>query len=309
VLTFDAGGKIVTYNAHRPHAHPRWALPPAARVIEYDELACAGTSVYPDAPGHLFNEILPRLIHLDTVLPTHIPLLWPPGALPARLLDSLRANGLISAERDFVATALGGASVYRARRLYFYASDYPSGHTPLILATSQRVLAARLQALAERGAAAAAAAGGPPPDLPLDHGGIVLLLRNGGEAREVVNAPALLDALRAAHPGVRVDAFVPGAPGRSYVEAAARVLGARVVIGPHGANLNNFVATRAGAWIVELGYADNDNPLPSDYFCQARNLGLRYWLSMADAGSYGSGIVANIDDVLEITRRAYAGGE
>ena len=108
--------------------------------------------------------------------------------------------------------------------------------------------------------------------------------------------------------GVPIDAFVPGGAGRSYVECAARVLAARVVIGPHGANLNNFVAQRAGGTIVEIGYADNDNPLPSDYFCQARNLGLRYWLSMADAGSYASGIVANVDDILEITKQAFAEG-
>ena len=59
------------------------------------------------------------------------------------------------------------------------------------------------------------------------------------------------------------------------------------------------MGARAGAWIVEIGYSDEGNPLPSDYFCQARNLGLRYWLSMADQGSYGSSIVANVQDILD----------
>jgi hypothetical protein len=204
----------------------------------------------------------------------------------------------VSAERRFVVPALGRGALQRARRLYTYASDYASGHTPLILATSQRVLARQLQTLVERAP--------PPPDLPrLAHGGIVLLMRSPGQARVVDNEAALIDALRAQHPGVFIDAFVPGAPGRSYVECASRVYGARVVIGPHGANLNNFVGARAGAWIVEIGYSDEGNPLPSDYFCQARNLGLRYWLSMADQGSYGSSIVANVQDILDITKMAY----
>ncbi len=58
--------------------------------------------------------------------------------------------------------------------------------------------------------------------------------------------------------------------------------------------------------MIEIGYADDGNPLPSDYFCQARNLGLKYWLSMADYGSYGAGITVNIDDILEITRGVFA---
>ena len=271
-------------------------------MVEYDELGCVGTSVYPDAPGHLFNEILPRLIHMDTVLPVHVPLLWPPGSLPQRVLASLRASGLISKERLFIDTVLSGETLYRAKRLYVYASDYTSGHTPLILATSQRVLASRLQLLAERSPLS--------PGLPsLHHGGIVLLLRRPSDARFVENGALLIDALRKQHPGVFIDDFVPGSEGRSYVEVASRVYGARVVIGPHGANMNNFIAARAGSWVVEVGYSDQENPLPSDYFCQARNLGLRYWLSMADYGSYGGAIRVNIDDILEITKRAFSGKE
>ena len=283
-------------------AHPRWALPPQAQVIEYAELACAGTSVYPDAPGHLFNEILPRLIHMDTVLPIHVPLMWPPGGLPARVLASLKETGLISTERVYITPINGGATLHRSKRLYVYASDYNSGHTPLILATSQRVLAERLQKLSETTPL--------PPDLPsLHHGGIMLLMRNANQARAIVNEAALMAALKNQHPGVLIEAFIPGAPGRSYVESAQRVYGARVVLGPHGANMNNFVAAKAGAWIIEVGYSDKGNPLPSDYFCQARNLGLRYWLSMADSGGYGEGLTVNIDDILEITRRAYSGLE
>jgi len=303
VITLDGGGQVVTYNGH-----PRWELRTGEAVVEHEELACAGTSVYPDAPGHLFNEILPRLIHLDTILPSHIPLLWPPGDLPGRLLSDLRAAGLVSPERTFIQQP-SKPTLYRARRLYVYTSDYGSGHTPLILFTSQRVFAARLhaRAIAQHAAAAAAAASGahPLPSLPLIHNGIVVFQRTPGQARAIGNNDALLAALGAAHPGVRIDTFVPGGAGYSFVEVSALVYGARVAIGPHGANMNNIVGMREGAWVVEVGYADHGAELPSDYFCQARNLGLRYWLSMADAGSYGTGITVNVEDVLAITKQAF----
>lgn len=233
VISFDAGGTVVSYNNHRPHAHPRWKLPPELPVREeFAELAVAGTSVYPNAPGHFFNEILPRLLHMDTVLPLHIPLMWPPGALPARTLDALRENGLLSEGRRFVTTN-EAPELYRAQRLYLYASDYNAGHTPLILATSQRVLAARLQALVVKKDAALRAAGGAP-EFPLHHGGIVVLLRNPGDSRTVVNGDEMIQRLKQQHPSVPVVAFVPGSSGRSYVEVASIVYGAKVIIGPHG---------------------------------------------------------------------------
>ena len=294
VLTLDGGGAAVTYNGH-----PRWQLRGSVAVTEYEELACAGTSVYPEAPGHLFNEILPRLIHLDTVLPVHIPLLWPPGALPARLLADLRAAGLVSSERSFVQQP-AVPTLYRARRLYVYASDYGSGHTPLILYTSQRVFAARLHARARELNPALAQAGSS------GSGGVVVFQRHAGTPRAVQNQEALMAALRQALPGVDVATFIPGEPGYSFVEVAALIYGARLVIGPHGANMNNIVGMREGAWVVEVGYSDAANEMPSDYFCQARNLGLRYWLSMADSGSYGTGIVANIPDLVDIAKQAFA---
>ena len=48
------------------------------------------------------------------------------------------------------------------------------------------------------------------------------------------------------------------------------------------------------------------SPLPSDYFCQARNLGLRYWLSMTNTGCYGCPTRANVEELVDIVGRAYA---
>jgi len=304
VITFDAGGNIVTFNAHMGGV--RWAIPSAAHVVEYDELGCVGTSVYPTAPGHFFNEILPRLIHMDMVLPSRVPMLWPPGEMPKRMLASFIASGLVSKERIFVDTIIGASNLYRAKRLYVFTSDYDPGLTPLILSMSQRMFAARMHSWIEsEELKRKSAPNSPALDLPFDHGGIVLLLRNKGEARSIVNEDELISALRAHHPGVPIDAFVPGSPGRSFLECSSRVYGAKVVIGPHGANMNNFVGAKPGTWVVEIGYSDGGNSLPGDYFCQARNLGMRYWLSMADSGSYSSGIVVNVPDILSITKMAY----
>lgn len=304
VITFDAGGNIVTFNAHMGGV--RWAIPSTARVIEYDELGCVGTSVYPTAPGHFFNEILPRLIHMDMVLPTRIPMLWPPGEMPKRMLASFIASGLVSKDRVFVDTVNGASTLYRAKRLYVFTSDYDPGLTPLILTMSQRMFAARLHSWIEsEERKRSSLSNAPALDLPFDHGGIVLILRNKGEPRSIVNEDELISSLRSQHPGIFIDAFVPGSPGRSFLECSSRVYGAKVVIGPHGANMNNFVGAKPGTWVVEIGYSDEGSPLPGDYFCQARNLGMRYWLSMADSGSYSSGIIANVPDILRITKMAY----
>ena len=305
VITLDGGGNIATFNSHLGLV--RWAIPPAAHVVEFEELGCAGTSVYPTAPGHFFNEILPRLVHMDMVLPIRIPILWPPGDLAKRMLTSFIANGLVSKERVFIDTVLGASTLYRAKRLYVFTSDYPAGLTPLILSMSQRMLAARLHSWIEsEERKRASTPGAPALDLPFEHGGIVLILRNKGEPRSISNEDELIAALKAQHPGIHIDAFVPGSPGRSFLESSSRVYGAKVVIGPHGANMNNFVGAKSGTWIVEIGYSDGGNPLPGDYFCQARNLGMRYWLSMADSGGYVSGIIANIPDILAITKLAYS---
>jgi hypothetical protein len=284
LLSLSAGGRALQYNGHG-----RWRLPRGVPVSDYDELACAGVGVYPGAPGHFYNEILPRLLHLDATLPAHIPLLWPDGPIPARTLDAFRDAGILSRAREYVATQ--SPRLHRARRMYVFTSDYPPGHTPLILLLGHATLRHRIR----RFAAARA---------PAEHDGVVFLTRGAdGKSRSVANQGDLLAALAAAFPGRTVDAFEPGG-GASFLEVAARVHPARVVMGPHGANLNNIVGARPGATVVEFGYAGG-MAMPSDFFCLARNLGLRYWLSPSLEGDYGSPMRVNIPDILDIVRAAY----
>ena len=122
----------------------------------------------------------------------------------------------------------------------------------------------------------------------------------------MTNEADLLSALRQAFPGVLFDAFNPGStPELSFLEVASCIYGARVIIGPHGANLNNQMAARPGAWLVEVGY-DGGMVMPSDFFGLARNLGLRYWLSPSSSGSYGAPLTVVVEDAVEIARLAFA---
>jgi len=285
LLSLSGGGRVLSYNQFPG----RWQLPKEVPLKEYDELACAGTSVYPSEPGHFFNEILPRLVHMDATLPSHIPLLWPDGALPERILDEFKTQGLISLHRLYVPTQ--SPSLHRARRMYVFASDYGAEHTPLLTLLGHATLQARIHAHVSARTS-------------MVHNGVVVLTRGqSGRARSIANQPELLAALQDALPGVTVDAFEPTSF-LPFLEVARRVYEARVIIGPHGANLNNIMGARPGTYVIELGYAGG-MMMPSDFFCLARNLGLNYWLSPSVSGNYGSVLHVNVADVVQIARTVF----
>lgn len=65
--------------------------------------------------------------------------------------------------------------------------------------------------------------------------------------------------------------------------------------------MNNMLFLHQGCWVVEIGYIgspeNGGKPLPSDYVCLARNLGHKYFLSIAVSGGYGSPLVADLEDI------------
>ena len=71
------------------------------------------------------------------------------------------------------------------------------------------------------------------------------------------------------------------------------------IIGPHGANMANVLYVRPGCTVVEVGFLDPGFTLPADYYCFSRNLGQDYWMVAAE-GNYGSPLVPNLDELLEI---------
>jgi hypothetical protein len=56
---------------------------------------------------------------------------------------------------------------------------------------------------------------------------------------------------------------------------------------------------RPGCWVVEIGFIDEGFNMPTDFYCYARNLGLTYWLSIAE-GTYSTPLKINLADVREI---------
>ena len=302
LLSLDGGGHVLSsgFNGVRL---------PDVPVAEFEELACVGDAVYPSAPGHFLSEILPRLIVLDMLLPEHVPLLWPAGAMPEQVLGEFRAEGVLSAVRPFPLLATDGSrpQVQRARRLFTLASTVEAASwSPLILLISHRIMAESIHEVvvardASARAAALAAGGAAPP--PLEHSGIVVLTRGQGRARSMTNEAELLTALRGAFPGRRIDAFEPL---ESVLVVAQRLYGAALIIGPHGANLNNLYGARAGAAVIEIAFAGG-MLFPSDYFCLARNLGLRYWLSPSAEGEYGTPMRVHVEDVVAIAKLALEG--
>jgi hypothetical protein len=178
LLSLDGGGHVLSsgFNGVRL---------PDVTVAEFEELACVGEAVFPSAPGHFLSEILPRLIVLDMLLPEHVPLLWPAGAMPEQVLGEFRAEGVLSAVRPFPLLATDGSrpQVQRARRLFTLASTVEAASwSPLILLISHRIMAESIhEVVVARDAAARAAAlavgGAAPP--PLDRDAMRWALRCG----------------------------------------------------------------------------------------------------------------------------------
>ena len=255
-------------------------------VLDLEALATPGYSEYPGLPGHFVNEVLPRLLHLDAVLPADVPLLWPPGAVPDAWAALLRAAGMLAPGRKLLRDSRERV-ILRARRLYFYGSPEPLRVAPVVTWVSQVQLAERLRAAW----------------LPAHPRRSILLLGRTG-ARTLTNSAALAAAARARFPQ---HDFVQLEPSTENIdETAAAVRAADVIVSPHGAGLNNLVFARAGTAVVEIGFVKPDFHLPSDYLCFARNLGLPYWMVLSAEGSQGGNVTIDVEHTLDALDLAVA---
>lgn len=349
------------------HHALRSGLFSALPVTEYDTLATAGYMEYGGSAGHFYNEVLPRLVHMDAFLPAHVPLVWPAGDLPARILGHLQDMGIVSRARTFIPLgAPGNKTLSRARTLYLYGTTAPLQQSPVVTWFSQYYLAARLRKYFA--AAVAAGAGGSgssvaavQPEVessnsstgsgdasepgfaakldPGDRSGgegegegeveiapdklrllrslqsaatggrprnsIVVLRRYDGLARSIENHGELMAALRDRFPDRSVEDWQ--ATKDNFLETGAVMYHAAVIVGPHGANMNNMLYARRGTAVVEIGFVDTaDMSWPPDYLCLARNLGLPYWASVTKRGEYHTPLVIHVQRTVEIVAEALA---
>lgn len=279
MMVLHNGGNVIQYFG----PPGRFAIPTDVSVREYDEVACAGTSQYPHAPGHFYNEILPNLLHLDEVVPEHIPILWPDGDIPNKILKEFQLQNFISKNRIFIQT--GSPSLIRIRRAYVHTSDMDSKHTPIQTYFSQSRMHHRLLMHIQA------------KNIHI-HNGIVVLSRGTSGTRSLRNQDELVEALKKTFPHLFLDVFIPDS---NFLTVLQRIYPANIIIGPHGANLNNIFGARPSSLMIEIGYVGG-MIMPSEYFCLSRNLGLKYWLSVSASGNYGSEMTVNVDDIIQIIK-------
>lgn len=145
----------------------------------------------------------------------------------------------------------------------------------------------------------AAAGGGQPRN------SIVVLRRYDGLARSIENHGELMAALRERFPGRSVEDWQ--ATKENFLATGAVMYHAAVIVGPHGANMNNMLYARRGTAVVEIGFVDTaDMSWPPDYLCLARNLGLPYWASVTKRGEYHTPLVIHVQRTVEIVAEALA---
>ena len=270
------------------------------RVQEVDELAVIPPYSYPDANGHFFNEALSNYHFLDAVLPARIPLLI---ALPPQFvatIEQLRGLGIMRADRPAIYVGPRDKTLVRARRTFYIRSPARSyNHTPFMSTTAMRMLnAAFLRGARKRYGVSPGTvdAEGITDDMRLR---AVLLNRPAGTGRSV-EAGAVEAAVRAALPMMRsFDTIVP----TNDVEPLARVLPrACLVIGPHGANLQNLFWVQPGCWIIEVGYiaVPGAFKLPHSFHGASRAINMTYFVTYATAGNHDSPLNVDAYDLAEI---------
>jgi hypothetical protein len=249
--------------------------------------------LYPPPPfaGHFPNEDLHALFVLDAALPLSIPLLWPVQGISAHFLDELRAEGLLHPDRKLV--RIGPRHVrshLRARRLYFFRTNRAWGQSPFISWYGHRFVQQQLLPVLARKTGVAS---------PADAARRVVVLQRHG-ARSLTNHMELMGRLAQLLPGAEIESFVPG-PGEGHPmwDGAQRIYKSCLLIGPHGGNMPNELFQLPGCWVIEIGFVDQGFPVPTDFYCFARNLGLNYWLSVGDGG-YASALTADMADIEEI---------
>jgi hypothetical protein len=244
--------------------------------------------------GHFLNEDLGALLLLDSALPTGIPLLWPKGGIATHFLNELQKEGLISDRKMIMVDNQPHHIV--AHRVYFFRSSREWNEGPWMTWYTQRLVQQTMLSILAKKTDYSAM------DDAKYH--IVLLERKGGSgSRQLENHNDLLSSLKVWLPedeGFSHDSFVPGPDQDNPMwKTGERIYKGCLLIGPHGGNMPNMVFMRPGCWIIEIGYVDPQFNLPTDFYCFARNLGLTYWLSVAE-GIHATPLRANLEDLREI---------
>lgn len=232
---------------------------------------------------------------MDMVLPRRVPLLWPHEGVAVSMLNALRDENLLSDRKIIKIPSRDSPMHYRARRIFYFRTNREWDQGPWVSWYTQRILQQLLLPILARRT--------NNSHIKDARHHIVVFQRRPGTKRSLANHNYLMERLREWLPeseGFSHESFVPGSSdGFPFWDVGERTYKSCLIIGPHGGNMPNMIFMRPGCWVIEIGYEDPTYPLPSDFYCFARNLGLTYWLSIGDFRGSNS-LTANLDDIHNI---------
>jgi hypothetical protein len=289
----EAGGNVMSSMNVHPIPHTENAAGKRIPLQEFDELGVGGGQVceltfhvfhlwtilsfavqwYTTLPGHWPNEYLVRILFLDHILPPHVPLLSAGGTTGDPWTLWLKSVGILHPQRhveyyhDYI--------LYRARRLYLFTSIGRDD-------TGLQVVYAAQLLQAEYFRAWARSEYWNRFNKTLIPHTIVLLRRRG--IRTLLDSDDLEAALQKTYPNVPVISFNPSGGLERLQEQFFNISMARILISPHGANINNIWPMQPGTSLIEINMLNHpparDEPA-DDYVGLARNMGLDYHFSRA----------------------------
>ena len=289
---------------------------------ELEEAASIGLCRYTTHAGHFPNENLPRLLYLDAVVPTHVPLIYPtpvPGianSYPAvaNWLGIMREVGAFIGRRWIHAGSHN--HVLHVKRLYLFThlgSGEPPDtgeQAPYANFAANNLLAQRLRDWAGRilgrQASGGGGSGGAATSSPTHANHRIVVLRRT-TTRAIANHDDVIAAVRQRWPQLPLEAFEPAVtPGYDLRTSLLAIANASIVIAPHGAGNNNIVTLRPGSAFIEVGPGLQEFQPGANNLC--RLLGLRYYFLMADKDA-GDGRKVRVDpaDVMGLLEMAIRG--
>jgi len=144
------------------------------------------------------------------------------------------------------------------------------------------------------------ALGIPPRQKNPSNLNILVVNRKDAHSRFIQNHREMMTALRKANPSATFREFV--AADMSLEDQIRAFAWADFVIAPHGAALGQVSHMNPGGAVLEIGYPKRSMPLI--FMGTASSVGQRYFLSIAKSGGHDTGLVANIQDVVSVARKA-----
>lgn len=259
-----------------------------AQVYYLEEAAVVGYVEYPNAYGHFANEVLPRLLFLDKVLPLRTPLYWPNNFVSNEYYDLLKLKGLVSNRQVLLIDSNNNINKLNrvVKKLFFVTTTSSRGEgfgDPFCSWALQRLTYSTIQSMI-------------PGDTQDKN--IIGVLQRKQSSRSIKNHEDLISALSMKFPLYKV--LLLEARTGQLLENLKLFSSTFILIAPHGAGLNNMYGLRPNSSVIEVGFTSGDFSWPSDYLCLARNLGLRYFSTFAVSGSYESSLEVDVEDIVDI---------